>query len=62
MDYNDVCPASEYGHSWVAGMMVVDPEDLATIAATRMVECEKCEYIYPTSALLDDFSEDKYNY
>jgi hypothetical protein len=30
-------------HSWVAGMMYVHDEDLATVAAVRTVECEHCD-------------------
>lgn len=34
------------GCSWVAGMMVVNPEDLDTISAVRTVQCERCDAIY----------------
>lgn len=46
-DPYEVCPASVYGapHAWVAGMMVVHPEDLASVAAHREVECEGCEKV-----------------
>jgi hypothetical protein len=37
---------NECRHSWVAGMMYVDDEDLDYIAANRKVECEKCEEVY----------------
>lgn len=33
-------------HSWVAGFMVVHPEDLAAVAAVRKVVCEKCDHRY----------------
>jgi len=33
-------------HSWVAGMMYLSDDDAEAIAATRKVECEKCERIY----------------
>lgn len=38
-------------HSWVAGMMVVHPEDLDMVARERArhgetVECAKCEEVY----------------
>jgi hypothetical protein len=33
-------------HSWVGGMMHVHEEDLKKSAATRKVECEKCNLIY----------------
>jgi hypothetical protein len=39
-------------HSWVAGMMCVHEEDLATVAAMRaasgssLPECERCELVY----------------
>lgn len=32
-------------HSWVAGIMVVHPEDLATVAGMRHVECQWCERV-----------------
>lgn len=32
-------------HAWVAGFMYVHAEDLATVAAVRSVECEKCERV-----------------
>jgi hypothetical protein len=31
-------------HHWTAGMMYVADEDLATVAAVRTVECERCDY------------------
>ncbi len=33
-------------HSWVAGMMVVHPEDVASVAAVREVVCETCDKVY----------------
>jgi hypothetical protein len=33
-------------HSWVAGMMYVDDEDLEFVAQRRRIECEKCEKVY----------------
>jgi len=33
------------GHSWVAGMMIVHPEDLAEVAMMRDVECEYCDRV-----------------
>jgi hypothetical protein len=36
----------ECRHSWVAGMLYVSDEDLDTVAASRTVECEKCEAVY----------------
>jgi hypothetical protein len=33
---------TECDHSWVAGMMVVHPEDLPATATTRTVECQHC--------------------
>ena len=38
-----VVPVPQCQHSWVAGVMVVHDEDLATVAASRTVECERCE-------------------
>lgn len=35
-------------HAWVAGMCYVSDEDVESIAATRHVECEKCEATYAT--------------
>jgi len=38
-----VTEAPHCTHSWVGGMMVIHPEDLATVAATgRVIECERC--------------------
>lgn len=45
---NYECPDSDYGHSWVAGMMNVHSEDVESVAAVRPVECERCEYVYQT--------------
>lgn len=36
----------EYGHAPVAGMLVVNAEDLDIVAATRTVECKRCEKVY----------------
>ena len=36
----------ECDHSWVAGFMVVHPEDLDAIAAMRPVICSWCDKIY----------------
>jgi hypothetical protein len=33
-------------HVWVAGMMHVHTEDLATVAAIRAVTCESCDLAY----------------
>lgn len=33
-------------HVGVAGMMYVHAEDLDYVAATRLVECEKCDATY----------------
>lgn len=38
-------------HAWVAGIMVVHPEDLESTARERAkwggtVECEKCDLVY----------------
>lgn len=39
-------------HSWIAGMMVVDPDDLDTVARMRaasgssLPECQWCEAVY----------------
>lgn len=35
-------PKDKCLHSWVAGMMVVDSQDLLEIARVRKIECEKC--------------------
>lgn len=35
----------QHDHTWVAGMMYVADEDLATVAANRKVECEDCEHV-----------------
>lgn len=43
MDNPDIQPNK---HSWVAGMMYVHEEDVASIARNRHVECEKCEISY----------------
>lgn len=43
---NDDCPGSDYGHTWVAGIMRVHDEDVESVAAVRPVECERCEYVY----------------
>lgn len=41
------CPSeSACRHSWTAGMLYVDDEDLETVSAVRAVECEKCETVY----------------
>ena len=32
-------------HEWVAGMMIVHPEDLAAVARDRKVECSKCDEV-----------------
>lgn len=41
------CLGEEYkSHTWVAGMMYVHNEDVATIARNRLVECEKCGISY----------------
>lgn len=37
----------EYTHAWVAGMMAVEPEDVATVAEARPdVACGYCERTY----------------
>jgi hypothetical protein len=33
-------------HSWVAGMMVVNEEDLDCISELRTVTCERCDAVY----------------
>lgn len=43
---NDECPDSEWGHSWIVGMMYVHNDDLESVATRRRVECERCEYVY----------------
>lgn len=37
---------TECAHVWVAGMCYVDDEDVAAVAATRPVRCEKCDNAY----------------
>ena len=32
------------GHELIAGMMVVHPDDLLTIAAAREVACQDCDF------------------
>lgn len=54
MSSNEVCPESEYGHSWEAGMMVVHDEDAASTAMARaafgeVVECGRCAHVYDVS-------------
>lgn len=54
IDHTDYTPytCSEGGHSPIAGMMVVDPEDLDAVARARAargegpVECGVCEQAY----------------
>jgi hypothetical protein len=40
-------------HSWVAGMMVVHPEDLYEISRMRTVECQHCDVTVDASADYD---------
>jgi hypothetical protein len=37
--YDDDC-----NHRWVAGMCYVHDEDVASVAETRSVTCEKCDH------------------
>lgn len=32
-------------HEWVAGMMVVNEEDLEQVAVSRPVKCDKCDHV-----------------
>lgn len=38
------CPPGH--HTWIAGMMYVNDEDVEAVAAVRTVECETCERVY----------------
>lgn len=48
IDYDDepitVCARGD--HTWVAGMMYVHAEDVASVAVIRDVACERCEKVY----------------
>lgn len=35
-------------HEYVAGMMVVNSEDLESISSSRKVECQQCDHVYGT--------------
>lgn len=41
-----VTDVDECNHRWVAGMMIVHPEDVAYVASVRPVECLHCEQPY----------------
>lgn len=41
--HEDVQP--ECTHTWVAGMCIVDPQDLQATVDVRDVECEHCELV-----------------
>lgn len=36
----------KHGHTPVAGAMIVHPEDIDTVAASRRVECQRCDAHY----------------
>lgn len=40
---------AECGHAWVAGLVYVDDEDLATVARDRQVSCQECGLTYVAS-------------
>lgn len=40
-------------HAWEAGLMVVHPEDVPTIAAQRTVVCGRCDHTYQGEADLE---------
>jgi hypothetical protein len=49
-------------HSWTAGMMYVDDEDLEMVAASgRKIECEKCDKIYDPNEEYEEAMESDFN-